>query len=185
MFSHQLNLKSMSSSLASFYLAASLHPRNIWLWKKSQIWSGFPGSETFQELYWRVRCSAHNEQRSLQARQVKPRRVPPLWAVPRLQTIIIAVNYASIINKGSGFLTPAGVQHRVGGCSEQDSSALGTEILVLKWKSCSCRHGFILCHMFTDREAFPVSLTPRAPVETRTDISRLEWGNLNDRIVVL
>lgn len=85
--------------------------------------------------------------------------MPLLWAVPRLLTF---VNYTSITSEGSEFLTPASVQHRVVVHGGQDSPALGIEILVLTLKTCSCRHGFILCHVFTDREAFPMSLSPRA-----------------------
>lgn len=98
----------MCSSLASFYLAASLHPRKTWLWK-SQIWSGFPVLRFFRNFTDVSGTAPTMNNHHCESAEVKPRKVPPLWAVPKLQTF---VNYTSITNEGSGFLTPAGVQWR-------------------------------------------------------------------------
>lgn len=130
MFSHQLDLKSMFSSLTSFYLAASLHPRKTWLGKISDL-VRISCSEVFQELYWRVRCSAHNEPWSLQVSQVKPREVPPPGAVPRLQpSAFIKINEC-LNNQWRGWVfnscwCPTGGLFVVV-CSKQNSSALAIE----------------------------------------------------------
>lgn len=88
--------------------------------------------------------------------------MPPLWAVPRLQAF---VNFTSIINEGSGVLASAAVQQG-SWLWQAGVFCIGNTNFGSETEKLSCRHGLILCGMFTDREAFPLSLSPRAPVES-------------------